>query len=123
MYQFWDCVQYYHKDCVLGDWERETNCSKSCGEGTLTVKRRVIKNNTGHGLACPGDTTRLDTCNDFICPGLLAVIVIFPLLLILSAAISIIIGLKWKYNEQNIQTVSFNSPNRVIISNENFLSL
>ena len=104
-------------DCVLGDWEAETNCSKSCGGGTLTLTRRIIKNNRGHGLACSGDNTRRHTCNDFICPGIVVAILLFPLLLFLSAAISVIFGFKWKY-DINIPSVFFAQPDHVTVSNK-----
>ena len=48
--------------CHWADWT-ESGCSESCGGGTLTRRR------TSLGANCTGETTKLELCNQHLCPS------------------------------------------------------
>merc|ERR1711871_1519563 len=49
-------------DCEMGAWGGYSRCSKSCGGGTKTKKRSIIKQSRHGGTKC-GKTTRTVKCN------------------------------------------------------------
>ena len=86
-------------DCHWSDWTEEAACSKSCGGGTKTMKRNIVRNSSGNGLACTGEASRLADCNEFLCPGILAAIVVLSILLALA-----IIG-RYRQLQEEIQSL------------------
>ena len=101
-------------DCHWSDWTEEAACSKSCGGGTKTMRRNIVRNSSGNGLACTGEASRLADCNEFLCPGVLAAIVVLSLLLAFAIIILGIVYFKRKYNlldNNSPPKVSFNMPN------------
>ena len=57
-------------DGGLSDWKNSTDCSKSCGNGTLNQIRHCDSPKPQHGGAsCTGKTTRTVECNTQACPG------------------------------------------------------
>ena len=59
----------------------ETACSKVCGGG---VTRTMARNVSGNGLACLGENTRLDHCNENVCPWVIMIIVVIGMASFLS---------------------------------------
>ena len=98
-----------HLDCQWADWT-ESDCSASCGGGTLTRSRTRLSNNTGLGLNCTGETTQLEGCNQHICPSVWAAVLISLLLRLLLAFLFISFiycGRKYRVDHT---PVSFNMP-------------
>ena len=56
-------------DCNWSLWEEWTMCSKSCGAGSKTSKRKIIQEATHGGNNCIGDSERKEQCNLGPCPG------------------------------------------------------
>ena len=105
--------------CLWSDWREEAACTKSCGGGTKTLRRNIVRNNSGNGLPCAAEDTRLEYCNDFLCPDVLAAIVIPTLLLVLTIISLAVLYFTRKYNilENNgLPMVSFNMPNIIKIT-------
>ena len=105
-------------DCHWSDWTEEAACSKSCGGGTKTMRRNIVRNSSGNGLPCAGEASRLYYCNDFLCPDVLAAIVIPTLLLVLTIISLGVLYFNRKYNilENNgLPKVSFSLPNIIEI--------
>ena len=78
------------------------------------MRRNIVRNSSGNGLACTGETTRLADCNEFLCPGVLAAIVVLSILLAFAIIILGIVYFKRKYNlldNNSLPKVSFNMPN------------
>ena len=72
-------------DCEFGDsWEAETACSKACGGGLQILTRTRARNASGNGLACQGENTRLDHCNENVCPWVIMIIVVIGMASFLS---------------------------------------
>ena len=57
-------------DCKVGDWKRWGKCSATCGGGTKTSERDVIKEPENGGAACP-HLEETETCNTDQCEGTL----------------------------------------------------
>ena len=59
-------------DCQWSAWEKEGECSKSCGNGgkQIFVRRQEIKAKNG-GKPCSGSDSTIETCNNHRCiePG------------------------------------------------------
>ena len=55
-------------DCVMSEWAAKTECSVSCGGGTLSEERTVQTDAAFEGEACPTDTVREVPCNSDECP-------------------------------------------------------
>ena len=55
-------------DCVWGEYDTWTTCSKTCGGGTKTRRRSVLIQMSNGGLNCEGGTTEADICNTDVCP-------------------------------------------------------
>ena len=54
-------------DCQWSAWNKEGNCSRSCGGGRQIFSRREeIKSKNG-GRPCLGSDTKIETCNDHDC--------------------------------------------------------
>ena len=105
-------------DCHWSEWTEEVACNKSCGGGTKMMRRNMVRNSSGNGLPCTGEFTKLDDCNNFLCPKE-AVIVVLSLLLAVAIIILGILYFKRKYNilENNgLPKVSFKMPNIVKIT-------
>ena len=78
------------------------------------MRRNIVRNNSGNGLACTGEATRVDLCNEFFCPNVVAAIVVPTLLLACSVIILGIVYFKRKYNildNNSLPKVSFKMPN------------
>ena len=78
------------------------------------MRRNIVRNNSGNGLGCTGETTRLDDCNEFLCPDVLAVVVVLSLLLVFAIIVLGIVYFKRKYNlldNNRLPKVSFSMPN------------
>ena len=69
------------KDCQWSDWS-PTECSETCGGGVRNLSRTVLSNATGSGLSCSGPHYQLVDCNEGLCPGHLALIVLLALTLV-----------------------------------------
>ena len=83
------------------------------------MRRNIERNRSGNGLPCTGEADRIDDCNDFLCPDVVAAIVVPTLLLVLAIIILGIFYFKRKYNilENNgLPKVSFKIPNIVKIT-------
>ena len=105
-------------DCLWSDWSKEAACTKSGGGGTKMTRRKIVRNSSGNGLPCTGEAIRLDGCNDFLCPDILAVIVVLSLLLALAIIILGILCYKRNYkitDNTGHPKVSFKMPNIVKI--------
>ena len=80
------------------------------------MRRNIVRNSSGNGLPCTGETIRLDICNDFLCPDIQAVIAVPSLLL---ALLIIIFGIAfyWRiYKRIDNDLINFNMPNIVKIT-------
>jgi len=55
-------------DCSVTDWKSTTDCSKSCGGGTITQTRTIIHQALRGGSACPSVLVRQLQCNVHACP-------------------------------------------------------
>ena len=99
---------YYpeHLDCQWADWT-ESDCSASCGGGTLTRRRTVARSATGLGLNCTGKATELEGCNQHICPSVWTAVLVSLLLLLLACLSLIYCRRKYTVNHT---PVSFNMP-------------
>ena len=78
------------------------------------MRRNIVRNSSGNGLASPEQASRLDDCNEFFCPDVKAAIVVPTLLLISAIIILGIVYFKRKYNlldNNSLPKVSFNMPN------------
>ena len=56
-------------DCEEGQWEPWGKCSVTCGEGTKTRTRKVIKESKNKGKKC-GPLEESDDCKTDECPGI-----------------------------------------------------
>lgn len=57
-----------YADCVLGDWEQWTACSKDCGGGTKRRNRIIQSTPTGGGKQCPAFVgEEVKACNTHRC--------------------------------------------------------
>ena len=54
------------QDCEMSDWSAWGDCTKSCGGGTQTRTRTVLKQPVGKGKAC-GELTDTQNCNTNAC--------------------------------------------------------
>ena len=94
------------KDCQWADWT-ESECSETCGGGTLTRRRTIARNATGLGVNCTGETTKMEACNQHLCPSALAVILVIIFLILLVFLSIIFIYYRRKYTVKRTP-VSFN---------------
>lgn len=51
------------QDCVVGEWEWQSDCSVTCGQGTRVRKRPILVKSIGRGTACP-DVEEATSCGD-----------------------------------------------------------
>ena len=56
-------------NCIWSDWGNWTSCSSSCGGGNRTSKRKVRQEAMYNGNNCLGNDTRIEACNNHLCPG------------------------------------------------------
>ena len=108
-------------DCLWSDWSEEAACTKSCGGGTKMMTRSVMRNSSGNGLPCTGETIRLDDCNDFICPDILAALIVLCLVLAITIIYLGILCYSVDFyrkiiDNERIPKVSFSMPNIVKIT-------
>ncbi|KAI1285642.1 Somatomedin-B and thrombospondin type-1 domain-containing protein [Halotydeus destructor] len=66
-----DCCPDYKQtcgvqDCVVSDWSDWSDCDVSCGVGTSTRNRRVLRQPQNGGQECP-ETTQKRSCHGFNC--------------------------------------------------------
>ena len=59
---------FYLVDCIWGSWE-STSCTASCGNGTKTLTRSVLRNATNGGKPCDGVEEEIVNCDYEQCPG------------------------------------------------------
>ena len=94
------------EDCRWSDW-KEGACSKSCGGGFKTFNRQIIKRAIGNG-ECPGESLRVEHCNEDTCPkqhtSFIVTIVVLILFILLGCAVSF-----YLYKRGDGQTVSIPS--------------
>ena len=55
------------QDCTWGNWQPWSSCSKSCGRGQRSRRRRKFRPATGGGKDCLETTTEAEFCNDQSC--------------------------------------------------------
>ena len=60
-------------DCKVGDWKPWGKCSVTCGSGTKTRGREVIREAKDAGASCP-DLEETEECNTEECPGTLSIL-------------------------------------------------
>ena len=56
-------------DCKVADWTNGT-CDRDCGGGSRTDIRRVIVQAVGSGEPCPANLSRVNACNEQVCPAI-----------------------------------------------------
>mmetsp|Transcript_15937 Transcript_15937/g.46096 ORF Transcript_15937/g.46096 Transcript_15937/m.46096 type:complete len:685 (-) Transcript_15937:311-2365(-) len=56
------------QDCAYGQWGPWTRCSQSCGGGSHTRKREVLREARGSGLQCTEGDQEDGPCNEQGCP-------------------------------------------------------
>ena len=65
-------VIYYIKtrpvDCQVSDWSQWNTCSATCGGGTQSRTRTIIKDAKNGGKVCPVDLSENRVCNTQSCP-------------------------------------------------------
>eukprot|EP00929_Paragymnodinium_shiwhaense_P121881 TRINITY_DN942_c0_g1_i1.p1 TRINITY_DN942_c0_g1~~TRINITY_DN942_c0_g1_i1.p1 ORF type:complete len:1559 (-),score=404.24 TRINITY_DN942_c0_g1_i1:474-5150(-) len=54
-------------DCVLGDWGQFTTCSATCGGGSHTRTREIVRQPTNGGRGCNGALSVILPCNESPC--------------------------------------------------------
>jgi hypothetical protein len=54
-------------DCQLSDWTAWGTCSKTCGNGTSTSTREIVRNATHGGAACSLEVLKSSHCEDEVC--------------------------------------------------------
>ena len=60
--------------CEWSTWTVK-NCSKSCGGGTrLKIRKKVVEEIAS---TCNGEAVMLENCNEFDCPGILQIALLF----------------------------------------------
>ena len=69
-------VSFLVVDCVWSQFGNWSECSKTCGGGKKTSKRKIITEAIGGGKDCDGDNTKVESCNEQPCPGRLHIRVI-----------------------------------------------
>ena len=77
---------FHFQDCLWSSWD-ESGCSKECGGGYKNITRYVIKRAIKHG-ECPGESWRVEHCNETLCPEqifLIGAVTIIIALIILAA--------------------------------------
>ena len=57
-------------DCQWGEWTGWESCDVTCGGGTQTSTRVILKEAQHGGTACAGDFSRVQGCNTDDCPGM-----------------------------------------------------
>ena len=59
-------------DCLWSSWSTHIPCSKTCGQGTEWVHRRIVREAKNGGRECMGtdETIRPRQCSIKSCPGL-----------------------------------------------------
>ena len=64
------CIVYSEclVDCELGEWFEWTECSATCGGGTRTRERDVVREPRNGGAACE-DQKQEENCNTDPCGG------------------------------------------------------
>ena len=104
-------------DCEWSDWEEVTLCTKECGGGVQTLSRNILRNVSGDGKPCTGKARTQIDCNEFLCPGVVAAIVLPTLIAVLAILILGFKHYKTKYNILNNAEVSFRMPNIIKFQN------
>ena len=62
---------HFLENCQWSDFDEWSECSKSCGGGEKTSKRKIIKHALYGGRECEGDDIKIEYCNEQPCPGIL----------------------------------------------------
>ena len=99
-------IPYFFSTCRQWSEWKGTPCSKSCGGGSQIQSRTVLRNLSGHGQPCTGLSRRLATCEEGLCPGVTAAIVL-PTLLFLTGVLAGFIYYKRKYSRLDNAKVFF----------------
>ena len=58
------------ENCKWSAYSEWSECSKSCGGGIRTSTRKIEQEALNGGTPCIGETTRNETCNSDLCPGI-----------------------------------------------------
>ena len=61
-------------DCEWSPYGNWSECSKSCGGGIKLSTRTIIQFAQYGGKSCDGESSKNETCNEQICPGIIYVI-------------------------------------------------
>ena len=56
-------------NCVWGDWEKFTSCSKTCGGG-IQIRTRIKTTDEQNGGTCDGGVSEVQDCNTDSCSGM-----------------------------------------------------
>ena len=57
-------------DCQWSSWSKIEDCSKSCGGGSQTFRRRQQVKSANGGKDCVGDDIKVEDCNTQPCSGM-----------------------------------------------------
>ena len=63
-------------DCKVDDWSAWGDCNVTCGRGTRTKTREVIREGNHAGASCPA-LEKTEECNTEECPGTLFILAFF----------------------------------------------
>ena len=61
-----------NEDCQWGPWDRETDCSKTCGGGYREIYKKALVMHKNGGKECPSNELEVHAiaCNIHDCPGI-----------------------------------------------------
>lgn len=62
-----DCQPDIPKSCVIGSWERWTDCTASCGGGQRSRVRQILSPAANGGEACNAALEMMEPCGEEVC--------------------------------------------------------
>ena len=60
---------FYSVDCEWSEWESWSECTKTCGGGSHTAKRKIIQEASNGGKYCIESSTKTEACHAHPCPS------------------------------------------------------